>query len=397
MFSLDDTIAAIASAMGGAARGIVRISGPETLQIVERCFRPSGANLDLRKLRSPHAFVGEFNFGQDAPSDDVQIPPQAASQSSPSQLASLAPRLSPLPPVPSDLFLWPTARSYTMQPLAELHTFGSPPLLNLVLQRLCAAGARLAQPGEFTLRAFLAGRIDLTQAEAVLGVIDAADRRELDTALEQLAGGLSWPLQTLRSDLLNLLADLEAGLDFGEEDVRFVNANELQRRLSAAAEHLDALAQQLGRRGEAGQLPKVVLIGAPNAAKAVCSMPCLKTMRAALVSPDPGTTRDYLAARIEAAGLPVLLFDTAGTNQSSDIDPIDATAQQLGAGQHASADLRLLCIDANLRKSRLGSKSDDPREHHRRAHKMRFSRIHCNAASLNRHEKCLDCKSEPYQ
>ena len=134
--------------------------------------------------------------------------------------------------LPTDLFLWPTSRSYTRQPLAEFHTFGSPPLLDALLQRVCAAGARLAQPGEFTLRAFLAGRIDLTQAEAVLGVVDAADRRQLDTALEQLAGGLSRPLHQLRDDLLNLLADLEAGLDFAEEDIRFVSGGELNRRLA---------------------------------------------------------------------------------------------------------------------------------------------------------------------
>ena len=113
------------------------------------------------------------------------------------------------------------------------------------MQTVCRSGARLAQPGEFTLRAFLAGRIDLTQAEAVLGVIDAADRNQLQVALGQLAGGLARPLQQLRSDLLDLLADLEAGLDFVEDDIRFVAPDELSRRLAAAAQQIDDIAKQL--------------------------------------------------------------------------------------------------------------------------------------------------------
>src|SRR5215813_11064879 len=154
-YHVDDTIAAIASASGGAARGIVRISGPNAISIVSKCFTPDDGRC-LDGLRQSAALTGS-----------VYLPA----------------------PVPCDLFLWPTNRSYTRQPVAELHTFGSPPLLDGLLASVCAAGARLAEPGEFTLRAFLAGRIDLTQAEAVLGVIDAKGAGELDAALVQLAGG----------------------------------------------------------------------------------------------------------------------------------------------------------------------------------------------------------------
>ena len=107
-------------------------------------------------------------------------------------------------PLPGELYLWPGKRSYTGQPVAEIHTLGSPPLLEALLRTVCAAGARLAEPGEFTCRAFLAGRIDLTQAEAVLGVIDAADPGQLRAALAQLAGGLARPLHRLRDELLDL-------------------------------------------------------------------------------------------------------------------------------------------------------------------------------------------------
>ncbi len=115
----------------------------------------------------------------------------------------------------------------------------------------------MAEPGEFTLRAFLAGRLDLVQAEAVLGVIDAADRRELDVALSQLAGGLSGPLASLRDELLDLLADLEAGLDFTEEDLLFISAADLQSRLAAAAESIRQLLQQMRTRTRTEFEPRV--------------------------------------------------------------------------------------------------------------------------------------------
>ena len=138
--------------------------------------------------------------------------------------------------VPCDLFFWPRGRSYTSQLVAEFHTLGSPPLLEATLKSLCAAGARMAERGEFTLRAFLSGRIDLTQAEAVLGVIEAPDQRELQVATAQLAGGLAGPLHHLRDMLLELLAHLEAGFDFADEDLPFITTEQLQGRLDEAAE-----------------------------------------------------------------------------------------------------------------------------------------------------------------
>jgi tRNA modification GTPase len=235
--------------------------------------------------------------------------------------------------------------------MAELHTVGSPPLVDWLLQTVCSSGARLAQPGEFTLRAFLAGRIDLTQAEAVLGVVEAADRRQLDTALTQLAGGLSRPLQKLRDDLLNLLADLEAGLDFVEEDIRFVEPEELKERLDNAARQLEALAQQLGQRTDTRQLPRVALIGAPNVGKSSL-FNALTENSSALVSPTAGTTRDYLSAIVRCGGIDVELIDTAGI-QTDSTSPIDAAAQQSAAGQHRQASLRLLCLDAAAATSEL--------------------------------------------
>ncbi len=306
--SFDDTIAAIASAPGGAARGIVRLSGGCVVEVVGRVFA---------------AALGDgWTQGRQA----CVIPGVVLGR------------------IPCDLFLWPTEHSYTRQPTAELHTLGSPPLLEMLLGEVCAAGARLAQPGEFTLRAFLAGRIDLTQAEAVLGVIDANDQRQLDVALAQLAGGLSRPLATLRDSLLDLLADLEAGLDFVEEDIRFVGGLELQNRLAAAADEVAALQSRLDSRGRADNEPRVVLIGWPNVGKSSL-FNALVGRPDALVSAAPGTTRDYLSAPLELGEIRCRLIDTAGREPTA-ADAISLAAGELREQQARQARLRLLCLDS---------------------------------------------------
>ena len=204
-------------------------------------------------------------------------------------------------PLPATLYFFPGPRSYTGQDLAELHTLGSPPLVERLVADLLTAGARPAQPGEFTLRAFLAGKKDLPQAEAVNAVIEAGTDAELATALAQLAGGVTRPLQSLREDLLNLLADLEAALDFADEDIEFVGKPETLARLDAAIEHLTALAHQLDDRSISGRPVRVALVGLPNAGKS--SLFNALAGGDALVSPIPGTTRDYLnrAARCSPA------------------------------------------------------------------------------------------------
>ncbi len=260
-------------------------------------------------------------------------------------------------PLPCDLYIW-ADRGYTGQPVVEIHTIGSPPLLQMVLRGVCAAGARPAERGEFTLRAFLAGRIDLTQAEAVLGVIDAADSHELDVALGQLAGGLARPLRRLRDALLDLLAHLEAGFDFADEDLDRIGRQELSQRLITAESDIAAISSQIAARTETADVVRVVLVGRPNTGKSSL-FNALAGNRSALVSEHAGTTRDYLAAALDLDGVVCQLIDTAGTGDTDrpsggDTDDCDETphksvdyaAQTVAAQQRQVAQVRILCIDS---------------------------------------------------
>lgn len=316
MYHPDDTIAAIASAPGGAARGIVRLSGPDTLAVLERCgtFETS-----LPALVSASAVAGQLRLRGDHSAV-----------------------------LDATVYYWPTTRSYTGQIAAEIHTVGSPPLVAAVLATLREAGARLAGPGEFTLRAFLAGRLDLTQAEAVLGVIDARSDAELGHALTQLAGGVGRPLHELRDALLELLAHLEAGLDFVEEDIEFVSRAELAAQLAAAAGLVGDTLRQLSDRGRADALPRVALVGWPNVGKSSLFNALAGDGRA-LVSDQAGTTRDYVTATVDLAGVRCQLVDTAGREFVADQDAIDGRAQQLSAEAAAHCDIELLCLDSTRR------------------------------------------------
>jgi tRNA modification GTPase len=308
MIHPEDTIVAPSSAAGPGARAIVRLTGPAALAIASQVFRSdSEIQPDARRW-----YAG-----------DVHLPNVAC-------------------PLPVDVYLWPAPRTYTGQELVELHTISSPPLVELLIAELIRAGARAAQPGEFTMRAFLAGKLDLPRAEAVLGVIEAGSRDELKQALAQLAGGVSQPLNALRDDLLNLLADLEAGLDFAEEDIHFVGREDLLLRLGKGLAQLTNLKRQFEQRAVSGRPFRVVIAGRPNVGKS--SLFNALTGGAALVSPESGTTRDYLVGRLELDGVTVELIDTAGAQESA--DAIEAQAQSLGRAQVEQADLVLVCVES---------------------------------------------------
>lgn len=318
---LDDTIAALASAPGAGGRGIVRVSGGDVRRVLEQHFVPRDAER-WRKATRAEWHPGEWRLVVDVPWDDAPFRDGLR--------------------LPVEVGLWPTKRSYTGQPLAELHLIGSPPLLEALLTQLCRSGCRAARPGEFTLRAFLAGRLDLLQAEAVLGVIDAADHVELDQALRQLAGGISHEIARLRSDLLDLLAELEAGLDFVDEDIEFVSHEQLMSRVAAAQQSVAELCDQASRRLTSSSRPRVVLAGLPNAGKSTL-LNVLTGQSAALVSETSGTTRDYLCVPLDRDDLHVDLIDTAGWDATT--SGIEAVAQQRRHEQWQQAELIVWCRD----------------------------------------------------
>ncbi|MSQ96504.1 MAG: tRNA modification GTPase [Gemmataceae bacterium] len=304
---LNDTIVALSSAPGPAARAIMRLSGRRSAAIARVICR----EFDKDAVPAGHLHSGHLH------------------------LASFR------QPIAADIYHFVAPRTYTGQDIIEIHTISCQPIVDAVIAGCLNAGARAAQPGEFTMHAFLAGKLDLTRAEAVLGVIEASDRHELKQALAQLAGGMAQPLQTLRDDLLNLLADVEAGLDFTEEDIRFVAADDLLRRLARGLAHLVNLRKQLDQRA-LGQRPfRVVLAGEPNAGKSSL-FNALVGRAAALVSAEAGTTRDYLVKTIDLGGVSIELVDTAGLRAPA--SAIESDAQSLGKEQTRQADLVLVCM-----------------------------------------------------
>jgi len=344
-FQLDDTIGALASAAGPAARGMVRISGPRALECLNGWFEPA----DVERWQSAR--------GADCHAGGLRL----------DGLRS---------PLGVTVYAWPNGRSYTGQPLVEIHAPGSPPLLEAVLAQSFAAGVRPARPGDFTLRAFLAGRMDLLQAEAVLGVIDAVGEDRLAIALRQLAGGISGRMTQVRADLIDLLADLEAGLDFVEDGIEFVSRSELAARIGHAQSTIGQLLAQCQSRAQSQTRRRVVLAGLTNAGKSTL-FNALLSLDAALVSAVAGTTRDYLSGSVEWSGVAVELIDTPGWEflDATDREAGDASdfareltrrAQDLGAEQREQADLVLWCSaadagaaeqrgDFELRRTAIGS------------------------------------------
>jgi tRNA modification GTPase len=301
-----DTIVALSTAPGPGGRAIVRISGTASVAVITPLFSASQSiEPGRRALLSGHL------------------------------------RLPNLALLPADVYCWPAPHSYTGQDVVEIHTLSSPPLIELLIAQLLRAGCRAAQAGEFTLRAFLAGKLDLTRAEAVHAVIESDTRDELKQALKQLAGGMARPLQELREDLLNMLADVEAGLDFADEDIHFVRPEEMLKRLAKALAQITLLGKQLDQRGVADRVFRAVLTGRPNAGKS--SLFNALAGADALVSPEPGTTRDYLTHRLDLGGVAVELIDTPGWQAEIGVE---SQAQALAREQAGQADVLLLCLEA---------------------------------------------------
>ena len=308
---LDDTIAAIATAPGEGSVAVVRMSGPETYRIADEVFRTRGPPPSRRQ---PWRFAyGGIEAVDGGLIDEVLM------------LFMRAPR------------------SYTREDMVEIQSHGGAMAARRILRRLLRAGARLAEPGEFTRRAFLNGRLDLMQAEAVLDVIRSRSERAAAAAEEQLAGGLSRRFNALYDGLLALAADLEATLDFPEDELPETVFADLAGRLAAAR----AEAARLLDTWDEGHLLRdgavVVISGRPNAGKSTLMNRLLGTDRA-ITSSTPGTTRDSIEEGFVLNGIPLRLVDTAGLRETQceiEQEGIRRTEKHL-----QTADIKILMLDS---------------------------------------------------
>lgn len=276
----EDTIVAVSTASGRGAIGIVRMSGPEALSIVSQCFRPAGGqHLSDESHRITYGRVVDPDDGSTV--DEVLVAVMKA------------------------------PRTYTREDVVEINCHGGPASERAVLRLLVHHGARVADPGEFTRRAFLNGRIDLTQAEGVAAIVAARSSGALRASLRQLEGGLGDRMRVIRRALVAQLASIEATVDFSDEDVDDLDWDGLVTGLSAIDQDLATLSRTafLGRALEQGV--STAIVGRPNVGKSSLLNVLLMRERA-IVSEIPGTTRDTIEEFMEIGGIPIRLVDTAG-------------------------------------------------------------------------------------
>ena len=233
-------------------------------------------------------------------------------------------------------------RSYTAEDVVELSCHGSPVILRYAVERALHAGARLAEPGEFTLRAYIHGRIDLPQAEAVRDLIEATTLYQARIAAQQTGGSVSRRIAPLKSQLVELIALLEAGIDFAEDDVAVARADEILRRLGPVSEGVRSLARSF----EYGHLVRdgfsLAIVGRPNVGKSSLFNRLLEQDRA-IVTEIPGTTRDLVSETATIGGIPVKLYDTAGVRQATEL--VESLGIERSYQAIADADLTLVLLD----------------------------------------------------
>ena len=319
----DDTIIAIATPPGRGGIGVVRIAGPKALEI-------AGPMLRLKyDLEPGRAVLGELmeNVGTAAPGCPSEHSSDTASR---------------IDEVVVTYFAKP--HSYTTDDIIEISAHGSPVILRHIVELCVAAGARLAEPGEFTMRAFLNGRIDLTQAEAVRDLIDSQTLYQAKVASQQLDGALSKRLHPVKQKLVELIAVLEAGIDFAEDDVSVLPDAAILERIAAVREPLEQLAASFAYGKIVQEGLTLAIVGRPNVGKSSLFNRLVERERA-IVTATPGTTRDLVSETVAIGGIPIRLVDTAGIRQA--LDEAEAIGIRKSMEALADADLVLIVLDAS--------------------------------------------------
>ena len=311
---LSDTIAAIATPLGEGGLAVLRVSGPQALAVADRCFVPKGMASKKPSGAASHTIHYGHIVRDGRVIDEVLVSVLRA------------------------------PRTFTREDVVEISCHGGLLPARLVLDALLAAGARLAEPGEFTRRAFLNGRLDLAQAEAVADLIHARTDLAVSAANEQLAGKLSHRIRELRADLLTTLAHVEAHLDFPDEDIAPDTRGQLLGRLDRGIAFMDELLRtahdgQVLRRGV-----RAAIVGRPNAGKSSLLNQLLGHDRA-IVAPTPGTTRDTIEETASIRGVPVVFIDTAGLRDT--VDAVEAEGVRRSRVALERAELILHLLDAS--------------------------------------------------
>lgn len=338
-----DTIVAIASAPGVGAVGVVRLSGPQAFEVADHVFRP------MRGGPPSSRAAGRVVYGQviDSHAHNAHgaLMSAASEPDGPTLSTSSGPVASPSPGVAvvdeALMLTFRAPRSYTAQDVVELQTHGGPAVLRSTLDLCIRHGARLAGPGEFTLRAYLNGRLDLVQAESVLDIVNAQSDGARRNAALGLSGALTEHLHNMQSLITHAYAAVQASFDYPDEGVP-------EAQLTTPLQEVTRQLQQLLATAEAGRLSRsgarLALLGRPNAGKSSLLNALLGYQRS-IVSDTPGTTRDYLEAPLVLGGIPITAIDTAGIRDSADAIEASGVQQARAIGQHA--DLRLVLIDGS--------------------------------------------------